>query len=420
MHFCKLEPLMRTALLSLCLVVAVGCNVKNPNYCEDGPDHLCDQPDAKPMVCEMSSDCTGAAKVCDNNECVECTAAEDDACTGAKPVCDTTARTCRACAEHADCPSRVCQPDGSCAAATAVAYVDAQAGQDANNCEMSTPCRTVMTASSKGKQIIKLKGNLDEAVSFGSGTNFTLFADPNTKLTRSGGGTVVDVSATANITIHDLEINGGGIGIAMSGNPQLVLEGIRLSGCTQLAMQVSTGSFTLSRSNIINNPGGGIQISGGVFKVVGNTFTNNGSDSANVGGMYINAPQNAMHRIEFNSFHRNKTIDAQGTGLHCAVNNLVARNNILFGNGTLTNPVQIGGACTHSYSLIEPNPPTTGNNIGGNPLFKDGLMGDLRLMAGSPALGAADPNVVFDDLSATDIDDQKRVKPADIGADEAP
>ena len=115
MHFCKLESLMRAALLSLCLVVIAGCKVKNPNYCEDTDDHLCMQPDAKPMVCDESSDRHRRAEDLRDGRVRECTTAEDDACTGTKPFCDMNA--CRACKQHADCPdSNACLPDGSCAA----------------------------------------------------------------------------------------------------------------------------------------------------------------------------------------------------------------------------------------------------------------------------------------------------------------
>jgi len=420
MHFCKLEPLMRAALLSLCLVFVVGCKVKNPNFCEDKPQMLCDQTDGGGMACEDSGDCTGNEKVCNvpAGVCVGCLVNTD--CATSAPICDTTAHTCGKCTMHSQCDSKACTPNGECAAETTVAYVDGAVGMDTNGCTLGSPCRSIMVASSKGKSIIKVAGMLDEAVSFGSSSSFTILAEKSARLTRGGGGTVLEVKDTANITVADLTISGGGIGIAMpTGTPQLKLDGVKVTATTQLAMQITTGKLTMARSNIIDNPGGGVQINGGVFVIVGNTFTNNGTDGATVGGLYITAAQNAMHRLEFNSFHRNKTIDAQGTGLHCAVNNFVARNNILYLNGTITNNMQVGGACTHAFSLVEPNPPVS--NIGGDPKFKDGLMGDLHLLPGSPALGGADPAAaITDELAAKDIDGHTRMSPADIGADEVP
>lgn len=411
---------MRAALLSL--LVLVGCKEKNPHFCAGEENNLC-MPDAPVgMQCEDSTDCTGPEKVCDTTAgvCVGCLANTD--CAADAPICELASHTCGKCTMHAQCDSKVCTPEGTCAPEASVAYVDGAAGMDTNPCTLASPCKSVMTAASKGKLIVKVAGMLDEAVSFGSATNLTILAEPSARLTRTSGGTVVEVKDTANIKIHGLQLTGGGIAVAMpSGTPQLRLDRVKITGTTQLALQMTVGTLTLVRSNIIDNPGGGVQINGGVFVIVGNTFTNNGTDSTNVGGAYITAAQNAGHRIEFNSFHRNKSIDAQGTGLHCAVNNLTARNNILYNNGTLSNQAQVGGACGHAYSLISPMTPATATIIGGDPLFEDGLTGNLHLKDGSPALGAADPAAaVTDELAATDIDGQPRVLPADLGADERP
>ena len=90
-------------------------------------------------------------------------------------------------------------------------------------------------------------------------------------------------------------------------------------------------------------------------------------------------------------------------------------------NGTLANMAQVGGTCTHAYSIVRPGmvPIGTGNS-GMDPLFQNTTTGDLHLKPGSPALRAADPSANLTGLAARDIDDDVRTSPADIGADEVP
>jgi hypothetical protein len=82
---------------------------------------------------------------------------------------------------------------------------------------------------------------------------------------------------------------------------------------------------------------------------------------------------------------------------------------------------QIGGACTHEYSIVRPGtmPPGAGNSSA-DPMFVNTTTGDLHLNPGSRALSAADPNSNLTGPAARDVDGDIRISPADIGADEAP
>jgi hypothetical protein len=76
-----------------------------------------------------------------------------------------------------------------------------------------------------------------------------------------------------------------------------------------------------------------------------------------------------------------------------------------------------GTQCSHSYDLIKPQSatPTGANNIlNQDPRFVDGANGDFHLVAGSPAIDAADPAAT----NAVDYDGTARPQGTgrDIGA----
>jgi hypothetical protein len=128
-----------------------------------------------------------------------------------------------------------------------------------------------------------------------------------------------------------------------------------------------------------------------------------------------------MNRLEFNSFSKNQTQDGAGSAIQCAAGAFTARNNIMSGNGTQTNLEQVGSSCAHIYSIVRPGvlPAGTGNKAD-DPLFKNTTTGDLHILPGSPAAGAADPGSDLTGVAAHDIDGDVRMNPADIGADETP
>ncbi len=113
----------------------------NPNYCAGSPDNNCNETgdggttiDGNESISCVQTGCVNnsAGSVCDTDTkaCVQCTdgpAGDHSACTLTTPVCSTT-DTCRACAANSECASDACLPDGSCAAATDVAYVNATTG----------------------------------------------------------------------------------------------------------------------------------------------------------------------------------------------------------------------------------------------------------------------------------------------------
>jgi hypothetical protein len=352
-------------------------------------------------------------------------------------------------------------------------------GTDNAECTLAQPCTKPSKALDTGRPYVKLAGVNDEgALVTIMDRNVTLLAENDAKLVRSSGD-ILEIRGSGQVKIFDLEISGAfggsssGISISSSYGGMLTLTRVKLlnnvgsginivdggvvnvvqstitgntgggitanngmidisqstisgSGKTNspaAGITVTGGKLTLSRSTLAGNTGGGLSVAmGGVFIIVGNVFFNNGLQNGSIGGIFLNTQQNSMNRLEFNSFTLNTTQAGNGNAIHCIAGTFTARNNIMSGNGTLTNQEQVGGACQHAYSIARPGTVPSGTtNSGADPLFQDAANGNLHLMDSSPALGAADPSSDLTGPAKLDIDgDERRKDKVDMGADEVP
>jgi len=319
-------------------------------------------------------------------------------------------------------------------------------GTDNTSCTKATPCTKVAKALATAKPFLKFHGATNEQVSINQ--NVTLLADTGAQLSYSSTGVILTVSGTSIVDIYDLAVaNGlGGTGVGLSmpfGNTatvslhrvtltnnagggisassgSLTVTGSKIANNTGVAIAASGGSLTVAQSTISNNAGGGISTTG-QFAIVNNFVFANGSSSSPIGGVSILATQNAANRLDFNSFSKNTTQDGVGAAIQCTAGTFTARNNIMSGNGTLTDMNQTGGTCTHAYSIATPGTlPTGTGNLAVDPQFVNTTTGDLHIPAGSPAIDAADPAAALTGLEAVDIDGDARPQGAhaDIGADE--
>jgi hypothetical protein len=397
----RLAPLALVATF----IAFTACRA-HPDFCEGAPGNRCsniDAPTDTPTTCTSSDQCTDPTPVCDiagSMVCVQCVAPDQvSACSGTTPACGDD-NTCRACKAHSDCASSACLDNGSCASESSVAYVD-PAGNDNTVCTKAMPCTIVQKALATNRPYVKFHGTTDEAVTL-SDKNVTFLADPGAKLTRTNNGNILIIEGTSKVAIYDLEISGAsgtGVGISVA------------SGGAQ--------EVTLTRMRFANNLGGGVLVSGGVFRFVGNVFFNNGSQTGSIGGVSITTSQNGANRLDFNSFNKNQTQNGIGSAIHCVAGTFTAKNNIMSENGTLTNMEQVGGTCAHSYSIVRPGTLPSGNSDA-DPLFKNTTTGDLHIESTSPARGAADPGSDLTGIASRDIDGDLRTAPADIGADQVP
>jgi len=466
-------------LFAALVMIWTACEWKehNPYFCP--PGRTCDQP-APP--CQEDNDCD-APLLCDPDAlvCVQCTSARNEACVGTTPACGDDGR-CRACEAHSECSaSEACLPDGTCADPAQVAYVKPTAlgGTDNTECTLTQPCTKSSEALATGRPYVKLSGTNDEGATVSiTNRNVTVLAESDAKLVRMTNGDIVKVEGSSQVKIFDLEISGAsggassGIAVPNGYTGTLTLTRVKLlknagsgiilgdggtlnvsqstitsnagdgisakNGTLDIAQSTISGSgnstipatgiavlggkLTLNRSMVSGNSGGALRVeSGGVFVVVGNVFVGNGLQAGVAGGISITTTQNAMNRLEFNSFTLNQAQVGIGNAIQCTAGSFTARNNIMSGNGTLSNLEQVGGPCQHAYSIARPGmKPAGATNSDGDPLFKDAANGDLHLMAGSPALKAADPASELTGPVMLDIDGDQRESPADMGADQVP
>jgi hypothetical protein len=397
-------PLVITAqrglLVAILVATSPGCRVRNCDHIVD--DRCADLPGDGGGSCSSISGCTGA---------------------GVPPVCDAGS-TCRQCVAHDDCPSIACLPDGSCAAEADVAYVEA-AAPDTAPCSRVAPCGHVATALATDRHYVKLRGTIDEGVTVDGGRIVTFLGDPKATLTRrSGGGPIVLVRGTGTmVAIYDLAIadaGAGGVGVVMpsSSAPSVTLVRTTIHNNPGGGISISGGSLLIARSTISGNLGGGITIlQDGKFDVIDNVFVGNGSLNSATGAIAITVGSSAGDRLEFNTFYDNVAQDGVGPAIQCSAGSFIARNNILYGNGTVSAPQQVGGSCGHAYSIMQPGPLPSGlGNQSADPRLVDPDAGNFHLLPGSPAIGASDPSSDLSGATAKDFDGAARVKPAAIGA----
>lgn len=454
------------ASLVLSLVVVGGCHQDNPESCElpaNAGMGMCPPVDATdapttpppPPECTMSNPCTNPDKgVCDTTldggTCVQCTAASQMACKGASLACIN--RACAPCTKHTDCvDSNVCMPDGTCANADDVAYLDG-GGTDQMTCSQATKCTRIERAV-MAKSILKISGTLTERATLNNMRNIVILADPTARLTPTQDGAALDIRGNSTIQIYDLEIShmsGGAAkdGIALSDTAELALtnvrlvnntaDGARIAGghltfthCTiaqnaNRGISMTGGELTISRSEVTTNVGGGIFIPGdGKFQIVGNFIFGNGGASTQAGGISIGASAgDGTNRIDFNSVSRNNANVAFAPGIHCVSTGtqLTAKYNVVWDNGVApfaTDEVNITG-CVHVSSDIGPSPGSAGvSNFNLDPGFTDEASGDLKLKNTSNVRQKAE-DLDLSGLAAKDIDGEMRSSPVDLGADQAP
>jgi hypothetical protein len=296
---------------------------------------------------------------------------------------------------------------------------------------MAMPCTKVAKALATGRPYVKFHGATDEAVTVNGGRTLSFLADPNAKLTRStGNGAIVTVQDdNTALSIYDLSISNApntpsGIGCvipAASGAPALSLTRTTVMNNPGGGIVVSGGTLTLSQSTVSNNTGGGININNAQYDIANSFIVGNGSNMVGLGGLKIDGITAAgTHRFAFNTVTANLGPATINTGISCGtvLVPVLISDSIVFGNLVSGGGVQIGGSanCTAEYSDVGPDAIAGAGNINQDPKFVSPATGDFHLQAGSPAENMADPT------STVSVDFDGDVRPqggrSDMGADE--
>jgi len=442
-------------VLVLGVVVAAGCSRKlNPEFCLAHPDDVrCGSGIDAPTACTTSADCPG--QICDTTlaspQCADCSADDTSLCPATAPVCSVD-DTCQACVTDDDCVAGVCLPDGSCPAEDRIIHASNSGVGTAGCGAIDMPCTLVQAVVEvdADRDIIKVapdaaqdyviagnsglnvdknvvidargatirKTSTGPAITIGNGNTVTVLGGAVTGGLGSGGDGITCTSGV--LTVIGTDIGGNqsdGIGDTGCG---LVVDGAVLHNNSAFGINKSTGALSLTRSTLRSNLGGGASVinNGTRFTIVGNVFWSNGTVASGFGGVQINTDTSTQSRLEFNTFNSNLDNGGAGAAVSCIVAGFVARNNVMFENGTLE---QVSGTCTHVYTLSSPGTPLTGTgDITDDPMFVDATAGELHTLPGSPTEGAADPSADLSGVAAEDLDGDVRTAPADLGADEHP
>jgi len=452
-------------LLVVVPLALVGCKTQSDLYCAAHPGVCSTSDGAAP--CTHDTECVSPTPACNTDKgiCTACFSKDPmNFCPSAMPHCDVD--SCTSCVGDADCPNSVCMPNGGCADPTSIIHVTATSTK-MNSCgDMANPCSLagalmIAMMPPNNKNIIKLD---DDGATYASDPGFIVDANVtidagNATLHRNMPGPILEIKSSRTVALIGGTIQGAtgnsGDGILCNSNTVLTVvqttitstekSGINaLGGCNLTVTQASisntstTGgqlvaaildngdSIELSRSKILSNRGGGLAVKSGTFNIVGNAFLNNGSDTSTTGGITIATSANMINRVNFNTISHNTIQDGiQSGGIDCnAGTGLAGYYNIIWNNKSNTVGAllsQISGSCKHTYSDVGPTPILSLNdgmhNFNLNPLLQD-EQSDFHLRPGSPAHQYADPAADLSGSAEKDIDGDKRMSPADIGADQ--
>jgi Right handed beta helix region len=409
--------------------------------------------DGGTQACKIDSDCIdGNQNICNTGVaepvCVACLPDRAGACVGTTPVCGGT--TCVACKSHSDCKaSDVCLPDGSCAAETAVVYLNSTGSTNPQStCTKMAPCAslgTALTQAGSARPYIRVDGTISNAENSVVGKTLTFYGAAGAVLKGAGGGgggaqAILTLTNNANVEINDVSLmDSREEGIIVSSGSRVTLvrskvdnaakEGIVANGkvtllqsevtsCNDMArrgINVGTsGDLTVNQSRISDNNGGGIIVQdNGKFTITNSFIVGNKVG----GGLSASAPDNAS-KLEFNTIVDNVSGNGglQAGGVICGNTNVSARYNILYRNtGGTGGTVQKLGDCVFIGSFEMAAAPADDTLK-----FKSdtATAKDYHLTAASPTTVQNVGTAVCTGLKDYDGDDRPLGGACDLGADE--
>lgn len=383
----------------------------------------CEEDQGGCVTCETDGDCSGDTPRCSpDRACVACL--DSTQCSDpAKPFCDDDTHACRGCAADTECDSKVCDLDqGTCAPVSEILYATPTGSVPACG-NLDTPCTfqqaVNFAATITTKKYVKLlpgtydgvaipkenisihaegvtaTGQIDVAASAAIGIvglTITIPAEPAVAIMCAGSSTGTRVTLDhVNITVP----RDGVIGCIANVNDS-TLEALAPGTLLQEVASPSSGPV-VKRSHLA---GGTLELRqlaiGAGVPLIENTVFEDASPAVTFGGG-IGTP-----RIRFSTFS-NATLDC--------TNKLDVTNTIMVSNTA----VETGSACHHHYVMTMPALPAQAMDdhvTSATPNFVDATHGDYHLMAGSPAIDAADPLDV-----STDVDRDGIPRPQGMGYD---
>lgn len=222
--------------------------------------------------------------------CAMC-ASSADCALAAKPICDTSHFLCVACATDAQCAAKGVGPgvcpyhlDGHCATDGETIYVDSSAAACSDSAAGAGSAQTpfchakpgVAAAQAQGKLAVVLAGALSGGV-----TGLAL-GTPLTIVGKSAVLTPTSYSDGLGITSGELYLRG--VTVMGSASDQT---GIGINASADSGKSVT---LHVDGCSVVNNPSGGILLSGAGFEIKNTTVMGNGPNSAAWGGIFVQSP----------------------------------------------------------------------------------------------------------------------------------
>jgi hypothetical protein len=440
MNIQSASPIRRSLLLALLAAAGLvsGCV----------PGQVSNEPPPAGETCKGDADCTASAPHCGpEGACVACL--QDDHCVASpkEPVCDETL-SCRACEEHGECASSVCNREtGACVAESAVAYV---ASGGTGDCSRAAPCGTIAAAL----DLVRADNDARSAIRLGSGTYTEPLAlsDVRVRIIADGatiqlgppgesqaipapdptrGAAIVSVGARAHVTLEGVRIQGtrdradvSGLHCFADADSTLQLLGSTVADHAGLGILTQGCIVTLSRSAVTNNAGGGLLVIDSAFDVTNSYFLDNGDvASSSVPGVTIrNDVPVISQRFAFNTVTGNQAgpeVDASGVSCHVLSGYTTLSSNIVLVG--LGGKRSAAGNChwVHSnlegLSAIDPTGFAAAQNVDRDCMIHAREDGLPSITAGAPCADQGEPDLGI----LVDYDGNPRSPTApDIGADE--
>lgn len=290
---------------------------------------------------DVSAEVGEAVPVCDllSEVCVECTTEDASACEGQTPVCAASSNECVPCAEHDECDSGACNLfSGACFPDNAL-WVDKSApcnGADGSEskpyCEIQDAVATVGKNDPTVVWVIP-SGVYADKVSVESSRIIAIRSSTAADVRLETDGTDALLVNQGSITLLDhvkLGYPSEDRGIVCSGG-SLWADDSSVVNRLDLGIDGMSGcDLVLRRSSVINNTGGGIQLSGGSLRLVNSFVVANGGGFSEIGG--IGTSQGATLDLLYSSVISNQATDQLKLSMGCSNDTSgVVRNSILLG-----------------------------------------------------------------------------------------
>jgi|GEM_PF-3632055 len=364
--------------------------------------------------------------------CVVCQVATD--CSTSAPVCDQG--SCRACRSHGECGSAVCRPDGTCVPPADVAYVG-HSVSCANSMHASTPANPFCElgpAVASGKSWVVVAGSSTAYATTGvvfSGTTLTLVgpgraASPSAVLAGTTAPSV-QVAVGETITIDGFEITTSLVDAVFcsttDGSSSLTIHDCFIHGAGKAGIAVNDCIVTVDASIVSGNAGGGIKLASAAYTVTNTIIAGNGSGVATAAGVSIDNGSTGV--FAFNTVAKN-TVAAGAGGVDCGSGATKSIADSIVWRNTTSAGTQLGPACVLDHVVTVAGDDSRGTRAALAPTFVSSI--DFHLVANDSANLAC----CIDQVAATgtphadhDVDGHVRPRgggatPYDIGAHEPP